>query len=61
MRESEIHVLYGDGTNTVSADADNVIICREDTCIILSRAAFREVVLGWHRLVSQEEFREEDR
>jgi len=48
--------IYGDGQNTVAVDAVSVVLTnREGEVIVLSHAAFREVVLGWERHKAQEE------
>jgi len=48
-------VLYADGVAEVAAGPDEVVISRGGAVITLSRAAFREVVLGWERLLEREE------
>ena len=50
-----VKILYGDGTNEVAASAETVIISNgKGAVIILSHAAFREVVLGWERMLEEE-------
>jgi hypothetical protein len=48
-------VIYGDGTNEVAVAAESVIITGEDSMVVLSRASFREVVIGWERLREEEQ------
>lgn len=49
-----MHIVYGDGTQEVSVDEENVTIRDGESVIVVSRAAFREIVLGWHRRLDQE-------
>ena len=52
----EAKVIYGDGTNTVGVGKGLVTFsnAREQSVVVLSEAAFREVVLGWERFKSEE-------
>jgi len=48
--------IYGDGTNEVSVTADEVMLSDgEGGIVVLSRDAFREVVIGWTRHLAQEQ------
>jgi hypothetical protein len=48
-------VIYGDGTSEVAVSEQSVMISNEDgAMVVLSRSAFREIVLGWERLLDQE-------
>jgi hypothetical protein len=49
-----VKILYGDGTTEVAAGPDAVVFSEEGNVIAISRAAFREVVIGWERLLDQE-------
>jgi len=48
-------VLYADGVAEVAAGPDEVVISRGGAVITLSRAAFREVMLGYQRLLERED------
>jgi hypothetical protein len=50
-----VKILYGDGTTEVAAGPDAVVFSEEGNVITLSRAAFREVMLGWTRLLERED------
>lgn len=52
---TEGRIIYGDGRMTVEVTADRVLFSYGDVVLGLSRAAFREVVLGWQRLLEQED------
>jgi len=58
MPDEVIKIIYGDGTNTVRVTKDQVLIQHNDFVLPLSRAAFREIVIGWVRLLDQEEDQE---
>ncbi len=47
--------IYGDGTQTVYVYDGNVTIIDGEDSVCLSREAFREVVLGWSRLLYREQ------
>ena len=48
-------IIYGDGTNEVAVTAESIMISDAHGIVLLSRAAFREVVLGWERHLAQEQ------
>ena len=50
-----VHVIYGDGVTEVAAGPDAVVFSQAGSVIAVSRAAFREVVLGRTRLLEREE------
>ena len=55
MGEDIVHAtIYGDGTNEVAVTDESVMLSDEHGIVVLSRAAFREVVLGWERHLAQE-------
>jgi len=58
MPDEVIKIIYGDGTNTVRVTKDQVRIQHNDFVVPLSREAFREIVIGWVRLLDQEEDQE---
>lgn len=50
-----VRVLFADGKNEVAADAETVIVSDDRNQVIsLSRAEFREVVIGWERMLEEE-------
>jgi hypothetical protein len=51
----EVKIIYGDGTNEVAVGNGFVTLSRasDQSGIVLSEAAFREVVLGWERLMAE--------
>ena len=52
--------IYGDGSNEVTVtEAEVMLSDGTGSVVVLSRAAFREVCIGWHRLLDQEESAEE--
>jgi len=56
---TETHCLYGDGTHEVNVTGDEVMLSDgEGGIVVLSRDAFREVVIGWTRLLEQEQEKE---
>lgn len=55
MIDATPKVIYGDGTNEVAATEQSVLLSDAHGIVALSRGAFREVVLGWQRLLAQEE------
>jgi hypothetical protein len=56
MSEEEVvpHILYGDGTNEVAVTSESIMLSDAHGIVLLSRAAFREVVLAWERHLAQE-------
>lgn len=52
----EPKTIYGDGETFVRVDDESVTLTDDDgaVTIVLSRAAFREVVIGWERLLDRE-------
>ena len=53
-------VIYGDGTNRVEVDGNDVLISGLDkeskpANVGISRDAFREIVIGWNRLLEREQ------
>jgi len=58
MPNEVVKTIYGDGTNTVRVTKDQVRIQHNDFVTSLSREAFREIVIGWVRLLDQEEDQE---
>ena len=60
MPDEVVKTIYGDGTNTVRVTKDQVHIHQGVNVVVaLSRAAFREIVIGWERLLEEEEEDEE--
>ena len=52
---SEVQCIYGDGTHEVSVtEAEVMLSDGTGSIVILSRAAFREAVIGWERLLQEE-------
>jgi hypothetical protein len=51
----ETRTIYGDGRILVEADQQAVVIHHGADAIDMSRAAFREVCLGWERLQEEEQ------
>ena len=52
----EDRTIYGDGVHEVTVSDTEVLIADGDGgLVVLSRAAFREIVLGWERLQQQED------
>ena len=52
----EDRTIYGDGVHEVNVSATEVMLSDGDGAIVVfSRAAFREVCLGWERLMQQED------
>ena len=50
-----IQILFADGKHEVAADRETVIVSDEKNQVIsLSRAEFREVVIGWERMLERE-------
>ena len=47
-------VIYGDGKNEATVTEDEILITDGAESVVLSRAAFREVVIGWERLLDEE-------
>lgn len=61
MPESSVpQTIYGGGVHEVAVGENAVIFSEDGTTIAMSRNAFREVVLAWHRLLDQEREREDD-
>ncbi len=54
---SDEQTIYGDGHHEVVVGAERVCIWDRDkqSLVDMSRAAFREVVIGWDRLREREE------
>ena len=46
--------IYGDGTHLVTVDEAEVMLSDGSAFVVMSRAAFREAVIGWQRLLDQE-------
>jgi hypothetical protein len=60
MAVRETKTIYGDGTNLVHVTQDQVHIHQGVNVVVtLSRATFREIVIGWKRLLEEEEEDEE--
>jgi len=54
-QEFNEHTIYGDGTMTVVVTAHDLdFISSNNDVVSMSREAFREVVIGWTRLLEQE-------
>lgn len=52
----EDRCVYGDGTNEVTVSKSEVMLSDgTGSLVILSRAAFREIMLGYERLLQQED------
>ena len=51
----EDRTIYGDGQHEVTVSPTEVMIAEGDQLVIMSRAAFREVLLGYERLLQQED------
>jgi hypothetical protein len=51
----EDRTIYGDGKNEVTVSPTEVVLSDGTDLVIFSRAAFREIVLGWERLQQQED------
>jgi hypothetical protein len=52
----EDRCVYGDGTNEVTVSATEVMLSDgTGSLVVLSRAAFREIMLGYERLLQQED------
>jgi hypothetical protein len=51
----EDRTIYGDGQHEVTVSPTEVMIAEGDQLVIMSRAAFREVMLGYERLLQQED------
>ena len=50
-----IQILFADGKHEVAADRETVIVSDENNQVIaLSRAEFRETVIGWERMLEEE-------
>jgi hypothetical protein len=55
MGEAQHSILYGDGSTEVAVTDESVMLSDAHGIVVMSRAAFREVVLGWTRHLAQEE------
>jgi hypothetical protein len=52
----EDRCVYGDGSHEVTVSATEVWLSdHTGSIVVYSRAAFREVILGWERLMQQED------
>ena len=51
----EARTIYGDGVHEVVVDDENVTVLGADgnPLFKISRAAFREIVLGWERVLEE--------
>lgn len=52
----EDRCIYGDGSHEVTVSKTEVMLSDHTGAVVVySRAAFREVMLGWERLMQQED------
>lgn len=51
----DVKTVYGDGTNEVRVSQESVYFLRDGEVVeVLSRAAFRSVVIGWQEMLLME-------
>jgi hypothetical protein len=51
----EDRTIYGDGVTEVNAGPELVFFRQENMLVTVSRAAMREIMLGYERLLQQED------